>query len=178
MFTFTRSALNHGSSFTGHLACCPGLYPLRRILQVLLDAGGRRAPWPLPCDVDLKVRGGERRWSVTLLRASSPAPTPPPGSPFRSPARGSALDPYAVSSGRPLQGPRALPPSTQVPPPASYPFPLSSGPSGRRVLQGHGHLLGVSWCLPTWHCSRSSRSSSRYSSSWAAVVPWNRSTSR
>ena len=54
------------------LACCPGkvdLYPLRRILQlVLLDgrvAGGAHRGL-LPCDVNLEVRGGERRWSVTL----------------------------------------------------------------------------------------------------------------
>ena len=76
-----------GSQGAG-LACCPGkvdLYPIRRILQlVLLDgrvAGGAHRGL-LPCDVDLKVRGGDRH---PLLRASSPAPTPPPGSPVPFP---------------------------------------------------------------------------------------------
>ena len=71
-----------GSQGAG-LACCPGkvdLYPLRRILQlVLLDgrvAGGAHRGL-LPCDVDLKVRGGERRWSVTLSFVLAESPTQP-----------------------------------------------------------------------------------------------------
>ena len=109
-----------GSQGAG-LACCPGkvdLYPLRRILQlVLLDgrvAGGAHRGL-LPCDVDLKVRGGERRWSVTLSFVRVPRRRPRHRAhQFRSPARGfeSHCDPThtpcrrrAVRSDLPLREP-------------------------------------------------------------------------
>ena len=204
------------------LACCPGkvdLYPLRRILQlVLLDGpvpGGAHRGL-LPCDVDLEVRGGERRWSVTLSFCEFPGADPATGSPVPFPGATKALrpDPYAVSakssSGRtfrsaspsttgtltsvslPLEGVTSTWVMSWVafsswPPLHLVPLPLVAAVGVRlqrvgghllRVLQGHGHLhspasssssLGrPSWCLPTWHCSRSSRSSSRYSSSWAS----------
>ena len=84
------------------------LYPLRRILQlVLLDgrvAGGAHRGL-LPCDVDLKVRGGERRWSVTLsfVRACEfPGADPATGLtssvPRREASKALRPDPYAVSA--------------------------------------------------------------------------------
>ena len=81
------------------------LYPLRRILQlVLLDgrvAGGAHRGL-LPCDVDLKVRGGERRWSVTLSLCEFPGADPATGLtssvPRREASKALRPDPYAVSA--------------------------------------------------------------------------------
>ena len=189
-----------------------------------------------PCDVDLKVRGGERRWSVTLSFVRVPRRRPRHRAhQFRSPARGfegiaarpiRRVGEELVRSDLPLREPvNDRHAHVGVAPTRGghlhvgdelggvllvaglrhlhlVPLPLVAAVGhirvvGRlqrvgghllRVLQGHGHLAFPSIVvivpgapvLVFAHMALLPQqpSSSRYSSSWAAVVPWNRSTSR
>ena len=87
------------------LACCPGkvdLYPLRRILQlVLLDGrvvGGAHRGL-LPCDVDLKVRGGGPSPSPSCeFPGADPATGLTSSVPRREASKALRPDPYAVST--------------------------------------------------------------------------------